>query len=96
MGAQEFTAYAKGKTAQAAFSAAVEQACYDYGHAGYTGSIAEKHEFVRIQVPVGEDPVAFANKLLADNDQRIDDKWGPAGCVEVKAGEYYFFGWASS
>jgi len=33
---------AKGKTAQEAFDAAVAQARHEYGHGGYTGTIAEK------------------------------------------------------
>ena len=38
---------------------------------------------------------AVAGFLIEDNDPRIDDKWGPAGCIEVTKGEYLFFGWAS-
>jgi hypothetical protein len=41
----------------------------------------------------------FANKLLDDCDPRVDDKWGPAGCVAFKNKDdtmYLFFGWASS
>jgi hypothetical protein len=96
MGAQEFTHQAKGKTAREAFANAVRQAQHDYGHAGYTGTIAEKNSFVLIPVPDGEEPVGFANDLLAYDDERVSDKWGPAGCVEVAPGEFYFFGWASS
>ncbi len=96
MGAQEFTQKAKGKTAKDAFHAAREQAYYDYGHAGYTGSIAEKSEFVEIPVPTGQEAIQFASQLLANADPRVDDKWGPAGCVKITNGEYYFFGWASS
>lgn len=25
----------------------------------------------------------------------VDDKWGPAGCVQLSASEWLFFGWAS-
>jgi hypothetical protein len=41
----------------------------------------------------------FAEKLLEDCDSRVDDKWGPAGCVAFKKQDktmYLFFGWASS
>lgn len=37
-----------------------------------------------------------AEELMGAEDQRIRDKWGPAGCIEIGGGEYLFFGWASS
>ena len=97
MGACEFTCLGKGKTAQKAFNILVEEAQYDYGHAGYTGTIAEKDSFVMIDVPADcKTPIVYADKLLADDDKRISDKWGPAGCVQVSKNTWYFFGWASS
>jgi hypothetical protein len=100
MGAQEFYTTAMGANAQEAFDAAVEQAQYDHGHSGYSGSVAEKTEFVEIEVPEGRDPLEFAEALVDNDDRRIRDKWGPAGCVEVSLHgggqrEYLFFGWAS-
>lgn len=95
MGATTFFTRASGKTARDAFAAARSEAAYEYGHGGYTGSIAEKHSFTMLTVPVGTDPRAFASKLIDDGDPRVDDKWGPAGCVPLKDGEYLFFGWAS-
>ena len=96
MGGQTFTAKAKGKTAKDAFNDATARARHDYGHAGYTGSIAEKDSFVAIPVPAGVNPIDFAHDLLRNDDPRVSDKWGPAGCVRVKDNEFYFFGWASS
>jgi hypothetical protein len=96
MGAQDFMQKSKGKTAREAFDNAVQQAQYDFGHAGYTGSMAEKSDYVLIPVPDGKDPVEFAHDLIAYDDERISDKWGPAGCVEIAKGEYIFVGWASS
>lgn len=98
MGAESFMTKAKGKTAKEAFAAAQEQARYDHGHSGYTGTIAEKTKFVVI-VPTTEYeklPEKFAEKLMDDCDARIDDKWGPAGCVSLGNNEWLFFGWASS
>lgn len=95
MGASGFTHAAKGKTAKDAFNAARTQAQYDYGHAGYTGTIAEKHDFVVIALPKGADPEKFAYELLSNNDQRVRDKWGPAGCIPLGKDEYLFFGFAS-
>lgn len=53
MGATTFSTYGYGKTAQDAFRQAVEQAQWDYGHGGYTGTIAEKHSYVVARVPAG-------------------------------------------
>jgi hypothetical protein len=96
MGAETFIVKAHGKNAAQAFQAAVQQACYDHGHSGYTGTIAEKGEYVMIPLPKDTNPRHFANMLIEDSDARIDDKWGPAGCFDLGNGEYMFFGWASS
>ena len=102
MGAEVFFTTMGGETAQEAFNEAVRQACYDYGHSGYTGTIAEKHEFVMIPLPDGKKASAFARGLINDGDERVDDKWGPAGCIqfdvdsETGRKQFLFFGWASS
>lgn len=97
MGAEQFTHTAKGKTAREAFYAAREKALYNHGHSGYTGTIAEKTDFDIIPVPAGIDPIDYAETLLRENDPRIDDKWGPAGCVKLNEPDtWLFFGWASS
>jgi len=95
MGATTFITPGKGKTAKEAFQLAVEEACYLHGMGGYTGTIAEKLSFIEIQCPEGKSPIEFARELLEKEDSRIDDKWGPAGCIKVKDGEYLFFGLAS-
>ncbi len=95
MGATTFAVRSKGKTAQEAFGAAIQEATWESGHAGYTGTIAEKSSFVMIAVPAGRKPGEYADSLIDDGDARIDDKWGPAGCVQLAAGEWLFFGWAS-
>lgn len=51
MGASPFTDMAYGKDAHEAFHSAVQQALYDHGHAGYTGTIGEKPGFVLIPRP---------------------------------------------
>lgn len=45
MGAEDFIVSAKGKTAEKAFAAAQEEARYESGHGGYTGTIAEVSSF---------------------------------------------------
>lgn len=53
MGAEQFTVRAEGPDVATAFQATVEQARYDYGHAGYTGTIAEKDSFTLYELPPG-------------------------------------------
>ena len=107
MGAEQFTHSATGRDAQEAFTAAQGEARYDHGHAGYTGTIAEKDEFVIIEVPDNPTPDweaadTYANQLLTEDDPRVDSKWGPAGAIQVHDSErkptttWLFFGWASS
>jgi len=136
MGANIFYTYAFGKTAKDAFRDAVHQAQWEHGHGGYTGTIAEKHDFVMLPKPdtrlsirdlagcsinneehywvwrrlkEHEDAkdfdrttscmnrdgewytqVAERKKLpeklvpwIRKAHQAVDNKWGPAGCVEI-------------
>lgn len=96
MGASSFSVRAKGKTAAEAFNTAVQDALYAYGHDGYTGSIAEKNSYKMISVPDDADPYDYAEKLIEEDDRRIADKYGPAGCIKLADGEYLFFGYAST
>lgn len=102
MGATTFETFiAAGEDVREAFRDAVEQAAYDYGHAGYTGTIAEKHSYVIIQsepMPY-EDAADLAWDLIRRDDPRISDKWGPAGAIRTVTSSgtrgWLFFGWAS-
>ena len=110
MGAAVFFTEAIGVEPEKAFRCAVQEASYAHGHEGYTGSIAEKDKFNLITLPKGKDAYEFANQLVDNGDPRVDDKWGPAGCIDItdtsrgyekkqKLAEdqriYLFFGWAS-
>ncbi len=96
MGAEVFTVDSTGDNVLEAFRGAVEDAEYESGHGGYSGTIAEKEDFVLIDLPEGQDPHKFADELIHANDPRIDNKWGPAGAIKTGDGEWLFFGWASS
>lgn len=96
MGADVFFQDGRGTTAKEAFVDARDRAAWDHGHAGYTGTLAEKHEYVTIKCPEGVNPREYAEGLINKSDPRIDDKWGPAGCIKLEEGKYLFFGWASS
>ena len=65
MGATTFITVEKGKTATDAFRAARSRAEYMRGHGGYTGTIAEKRDFVCIAFSE-RDKVAERVKASAD------------------------------
>lgn len=97
MGATDFIDVGRGPTVEEAYESAVKQAHYDYGHSGYSGTIAEKSGWVIIDSTkrTYQEAVDTANQLLADDDPRISDKWGPAGAIALDNGNWLFFGWAS-
>lgn len=51
MGAVDFQTYGFGRDAREAFKTAVEQAAWEYGHGGYTGTIAEKPSYELVVLP---------------------------------------------
>ncbi len=80
MGGEFFTAYAHGKDPQSAFQSAVEEARYQCGHGGYTGTIAEKDGYtVRSRTPMSPK----AAEEFAEQDGQDNEKWGPAYAVPV-------------
>ena len=89
MGAMTFEDLARGKSAKLAFSAAVEQAAYEHGHGGYTGTLAEKHQFEIVEPTREIDQSNLESDALALAEEMRkagygDDKWGPAMCLVVK------------
>lgn len=64
MGADTFETYQPGEDMQKAFQEAVEEAQWEYGHGGYTGTIAEKGSVVRITPPADVDAAEFAGWAL--------------------------------
>ena len=93
MGAEYFEIKVKGATAREAYRSAVEQAIWDWGHQGYSGTIKETDGFKEFNLngKTVEDRIREI-----DQSGAIDDKWGPCGCIKVDGDAYVFFGWASS
>ena len=97
MGATDFNTVSLGRDAQSAFNNAVQSARHEYGHGGYTGTIAEKHQFVAVECParVTTDKLAgwiegwedagkvpAKHRPLVERLQRVyEDKWGAAVCL---------------
>lgn len=99
MGATNFWHTANGKTPEEAFRNARQEARYEHGHGGYSGTIAEKNSFVLAKPPAGTDPNEFCR--LIENEgvpslvETYNDKWGPAVCVPLGGDRYVFLGMAS-
>lgn len=85
MGGTTFDHYAAGVDVASAFRDARDEAGYEHGHGGYSGTLAEKGEYVVITHTPMLDAEAhkMANDLINKCDPRIDDKWGPAGAIPV-------------
>lgn len=83
MGAEYFHCVVEGNTPLEAFEKARDAAFWDYGHSGYTGTIAEKDQFEVIRTaPLSEaDAEGLAESLI--DDPRVEEKWGPAGAIPV-------------
>ena len=88
MGAVTFKQLSHGKTPLDAFRWAQYEARDRHGDGGYTGTIAEKEGFVNIPAKNNEDPFQLANSLLENGDARVNDKWGPCGCLKVTGSTY--------
>ena len=96
MGATDFYTDARGETAAEAFQTAVSNAEYESGHGGYTGTIAEKDSFKMVECEMTEEAVkAKIAEMMEDEDCWVQDKWGPAACIEFEKGRFVFFGIAS-
>ena len=54
MGGIIFEDFGYGRTAEQAYNRAVKQAQYDCGHAGYTGTIAEKGGYIVVECPIDD------------------------------------------
>ena len=110
MGAEQFECFHPASdeinTVEKAFTALYQQAEYEYGHSGYTGTIAEKDGFTVIETvtkPKAELEAATTSwgalrlgevGVTPDWDHpAADDKWGPAACIAVNTDEGGPFGW---
>ncbi|MFW6030704.1 MAG: hypothetical protein ACOCRO_10720 [Halanaerobiales bacterium] len=86
MGATPFYRKGFGNTPEEAFAYARDEAIIENGNRGYTGSLAEKDSFTVIDLPEGKKANEYARELIEKEDPRIDNKWGPAGCLLIKKG----------
>jgi hypothetical protein len=89
MGATTFEEFVKASdticSANAAFRKAVEDAIFEHGHGSYSGTIKEKHSFRIVGESLSIEDAERMSQSLLDTD--FHDKWGPAGCIEIKRGK---------
>jgi hypothetical protein len=86
MRSYEFYTRATGKTAEAAFKIAREQAQRIHGHSGHTGTIADKDSFLGVMVPEGKDPIEYARDLISSDDPRFIERRGCGGLCPPQCG----------
>jgi hypothetical protein len=111
MGAEQFRSDGEGRTVEEAFRNAKDQALYDHGHRGYSGSLADKPGFVEFDLPEGvsaeEAVMVISTNWQYDSRSRPDwltdrmvdvyeDKWGEAVAIRTGPTSWVFVGWASS
>ncbi|MGW0731697.1 hypothetical protein [Streptomyces sp. NPDC002851] len=85
MGAVDFFTIATGDNLETAFKTVREQAAWDHGHSGYTGTVAEKDKVTLINEPQRseEDATLRAEELINNDDPRVSSKYGPAGALPI-------------
>lgn len=111
MGATSFHVSGTGPSARHVFDQLVlaARAEVDDEDQDWCSDIGDKTSFTMIPLPDGvyEDDrrqvADAADTLIAANDPRVDDKFGPAGCFDLGSDHpgltpghslYLFFGWA--
>ncbi len=72
MGAESFFTSILGINPTEAFSKAVNDAVHWHGHVGYSGTIAEKNEFIFIEDTVNEVRARLSGDILVDFDSLIE------------------------
>lgn len=99
IGAEQFEHYVNNPDPDEAFRTAQDEAFYDHGHSGYSGTIAEKPSYQIITDDVFTASEANTYMDTVQDHPIVDDKWGPAAAIRVaddKRDGWLFFGWASS
>jgi hypothetical protein len=95
MNLRPFIQLVTGESPARAFDAGTHAAKLAFGNGGFTGSLADKGDFVVIRCPKHQDPRAYAESLLESNDPRIADMWSPAGMIEQGPRAWWAFGFSA-
>ena len=84
MGGTTFVTVGWGKDADDAFRNARDMAGYEFGHGGYSGTIAEKSSFRMVETKPRQNIHKLIDDCLNDSSHFCEDKCGPAACIELK------------
>jgi hypothetical protein len=76
MGASDFHCVAVARSFGEAFAAARAEAAYEYGHGGYTGTIAEVDSFVAVPLPARMPVATYIDLVQAVHAAAYDDPSG--------------------
>lgn len=92
-----FYTVSKGKSADEAFDNSVREAReINRSTIGFSGTIAEKEEFITFEGPSYYDLESVeeqAKRLMSSTTNSVlNDPYGPAGCIHIGNDEYLFFG----
>lgn len=93
----QFMTTSSGDTPEVAFKKVVLEATDYYGSLGmsrFSGSVAEKGQFVLIKAPSHTSSWFYAKEMLDADDALISNPYGPAGCLPIGIDKWLFFGWA--
>jgi hypothetical protein len=82
MGGCDFMFKVNGNDLNKAFSEAVDQAAWEHGHGGYSGTIAEKPS---VELRKKEPMLMGDADVFAEEDIENNDKWGSAFAIPLCA-----------
>jgi len=87
MGAHTFhiTIGGKGMDEGKAYASACRDAQYEHGHDGYNGTISTTNGIVKFEA--GKRRPENVIREILDREDSVVEKWGPAGCIEMKGAE---------
>ena len=84
-----------GESPSRAFDIGTHAARLAFGNGGFTGTLADKGDFVLIRCPKHYEPRAYAESLIDSADERIAEMWSPAGMIQQTPGAWWAFGFSA-
>jgi len=92
---QPFIVLITGQSPERAFDTGTHAARLAFGNGKFTGSLADKGDFVIIRCPKHYEPRAYAEFLIDSKDPRISEMWSPAGLILQGPGAWWAFGFSA-
>ena len=95
MNLQPFIQLVTGESPSRAFDTGTHAARLAFGTNGFTGTLADKGDFLLIRCPKHYEPRDYAERLIASADERISEMWSPAGLIQQGPGAWWAFGFSA-